>query len=149
MVITHEMKVIDSICDRVAVMDNSVVTEVGEVAEVFAQPKSEIAKKLILPELKTVESIRGGERIRLIFGGESSFTPVLSNIILASGVPLNILYAKTKDIDGRAFGEMILQLPEDSRSGARVKNYLDVNRITYTLLEGGSQNVADTSKAVG
>ncbi len=148
-VITHEMKVIDSICDRVAVMDSSVVTEVGDVAEVFAEPKSDIAKKLILPELKTVESITGGERIRLIYNGESSFSPLLSNIVLASGVPLNILYAQTKDIEGRAYGEMILQLPEDSRSASRVRNYLKANNIAYTVLEGGAENVGDASKAVG
>ena len=148
-VITHEMKVIDTICDRVAVMDNSIVTEVGEVASVFADPKSEIAKKLILPELKTVENITGGERIRLIYNGESSFTPLLSNIILSCGVPLNILHAETKDIYGKAYGEMILQLPEDSRSAARVKNYLNANNITYSVLEGGGKNVGNTSQAVG
>ena len=148
-VITHEMKVIDTICDRVAVMDNSIVTEVGEVASVFAEPKSEIAKKLILPELKTVKNITGGERIRLIYNGESSFTPLLSNIILSCGVPLNILHAETKDIYGKAYGEMILQLPEDSRSAARVKNYLNANNITYSVLEGGGKNVGNTSQAVG
>ena len=148
-VITHEMKVIDTICDRVAVMDNSIVTEVGEVASVFAEPKSEIAKKLILPELKTVKNITCGERIRLIYNGESSFTPLLSNIILSCGVPLNILHAETKDIYGKAYGEMILQLPEDSRSAARVKNYLNANNITYSVLEGGGKNVGNTSQAVG
>lgn len=148
-VITHEMKVIDTICDRVAVMDNSVVTEVGDVAEVFSQPKSDIAKKLILPELKTAGSIMGGDKIRLIYNGESSFTPVLSNIILACGVPLNILYAQTKDIDGRAYGEMILGLPDDKRAAEKVKNYLKANRIEYDIFEGGENRVGDTAKAVG
>lgn len=148
-VITHEMKVIDSICDRVAVMDNSIVTETGDVAKVFSQPQSEIAKKLILPELKTMQSVTGGERIRLVYNGESSFTPVLSNIILACGVPLNILYAKTKDLDGKAYGEMIIQLPDDRRAAEKVRNYLDINMISFNTFEGGAQNVGDTSKAVG
>lgn len=148
-VITHEMKVIDTICDRVAVMDNSVVTEVGSVAEVFSQPKSDIARKLILPELKTQSSVRGGERIRIIYNGESSFTPVVSNIVLSCGVPLNIMYANTKDIDGRAYGDLILELPGDSRSAARVRNYLNANNITYSVLEGGAENVGDAPKAVG
>ena len=148
-VITHEMKVIDTICDRVAVMDNSVVTEVGAVAEVFSHPESDIAKKLILPELKTSEKITGGDRIRLVYNGESSFTPLLSNIILACGVPLNILYAKTKDIDGRAYGEMILQLPDDSRASEKVRNYLKANNVTFSEFEGGVENVGDTAKAVG
>ena len=148
-VITHDMKVIDRICDRVAVMDNSVVTEVGAVTEVFSRPQSETARKLILPELKTSESITGGERIRIVYNGESSFTPVVANTILSSGVPLNILYAQTKDIDGKAYGELVLQLPDDDRATEKVKNYLDTNGVNYSVLEGGTDNVGDTSKAVG
>ena len=148
-VITHDMKVIDRICDRVAVMDNSVVTEVGAVTEVFSRPQSETAKKLILPELKTSESVTGGERIRIVYNGESSFTPVVANTILSSGVPLNILYAQTKDIDGKAYGELVLQLPDDDRAAEKVKNYLDTNGVNYSVLEGGTDNVGDTAKAVG
>ncbi|SDB19405.1 D-methionine transport system ATP-binding protein [Ruminococcaceae bacterium FB2012] len=148
-VITHDMKVIDSICDRVAVMDSSVVTEVGTVAEVFSDPKSETARKLILPELKLTDSVSGGQRIRLIFSGESSFTPVVSNLILSCGTPLNILYAKTKDIDGHAYGEMVLQLPDDERAAAKVKNYLEAHVQTYSVLDGGEDSVGNASKAVG
>lgn len=148
-VITHDMKVIDRICDRVAVMDNSVVTEVGAVTEVFSRPQSETARKLILPELKTSESITHGERIRIVYNGESSFTPVVANTILSSGVPLNILYAQTKDIDGKAYGELVLQLPDDDRAAEKVKNYLDTNSVNYSVLEGGTDNVGDTSKTVG
>ena len=120
-----------------------------EDQEASLKKAGEIAKKLILPELKTVKNITCGERIRLIYNGESSFTPLLSNIILSCGVPLNILHAETKDIYGKAYGEMILQLPEDSRSAARVKNYLNANNITYSVLEGGGKNVGNTSQAVG
>ena len=148
-VITHDMKVIDSICDRVAVMDNSIVTEIGTVAEVFADPKSETARKLILPELKLVETVSGGERIRLIFSGENSFTPVVSNLILSCGAPLNILYARTKDIDGRAYGEIVLQLPADIRAAAKVKNYLEAHGLTYSVLDGGESHVGDASEAAG
>ena len=148
-VITHDMKVIDKICDRVAVMDNSVVTEIGAVTEVFSRPQSETAKKLILPELKISESITGSERIRIVYNGESSFTPVVANTILSSGVPLNILYAKTKDIDGKAYGELVLQLPDDSRAGEKVKSYLDTNGVHYSVLEGGADDVGDTAEAVG
>lgn len=148
-VITHEMKVIDTICDRVAVMDNSVIEEVGSVAEVFADPRSDIAKKLILPELKLSGKVEGGERIRLIFSGESSFTPVVSNLILSCGTPLNILYAKTKDIEGKAYGEMILQLPDEPRTADKVRNYLNSHGQKYSVLDGGETYVGDASEAVG
>lgn len=133
-VITHEMKVIDSICDRVAVMDKSVVKEVGTVSQVFTDPQSDIAKKLILPEVKTAQAVSGTQRIRLVFNGESSFKPVLANLILECQTPINILHAETNDIDGKAYGQMILQLTDDSRSTARITSYLDQNKIEYSFI---------------
>ena len=50
-VITHEMKVIESICDRVAIIENSKIAEVGKVEDIFADPQSEIGKKLILGDV--------------------------------------------------------------------------------------------------
>ena len=148
-VITHEMKVIDSICDRVAVMENGIITETGSVSEVFTSPRSEIARKLILPEVKTAETVTEGERIRIVYNGESSYTPLVSNLILSCQAPVNILYAQTKDIDGKAYGQMVLQLPSEKRAAVRVKNYLEANGISWSVLEGGAENVGDTAKAVG
>ena len=144
-VITHEMKVIDSICDKVAVLDNSQVAEFGTTAEVFANPKSDIAKKLILPasegfgSAKPQEQIKGGERIRIVFNGESSFKPVLANMIIECGTPVNILYADTKDIDGKAYGQMIIQLPEESNSAEKVQNYLRENGVEFSEIDGKEQ----------
>lgn len=140
-VITHEMKVIDLICDRVAVMDNSVVTETGAVGEIFAAPKSDIARKLILPEVRTAESVRAGEKIRIVFSGESSFKPVIANLVLSCNAPVNILYAQTKDMEGKAYGQIIIQLPEDERACIRIKNYLDENKLTHETIEGGGPDV--------
>lgn len=49
-VITHEMRVIEQICQRVAVIDQSCIAEIGNVSDVFTHPKSDIAKALILPK---------------------------------------------------------------------------------------------------
>ena len=84
-VITHEMKVINSICDRVAVLDKSRVAELGPVSEVFANPQSDIARKLVLPESKTTAEVTGGKKIRIIFNGESSTKPVIANMIFECG----------------------------------------------------------------
>lgn len=131
-VITHEMKVIDKICDRVAVLDQSTVAEIGNVRDVFTAPKSAIAKKLVLPEAKAVEEITGGKKIRIVFNGENSFKPVIANLVLECGVPVNILHADTKDIDGKAFGQILLGLPDDDRSAERIRAYLNANEISYS-----------------
>ena len=131
-VITHEMKVINSICDRVAVLDKSAVAELGTVGEIFANPKSDIARKLILPETQTVPEMSGGKKIRIVFNGESSFKPVIANMIFECRTPVNILHADTKDLDGKAFGQMLIQLPEDEKSAGRATEYLRTNGIEYT-----------------
>lgn len=139
-VITHEMKVIDSICDRVAVLDKSTVAEIGDVKDVFTDPQSDIAKKLVLPENKILDTATDGRKIRLVYNGESSFEPILAKMILACKTPVNILHADTKDIDGKAYGQMILQLPADEDSAAKIIYYLKNNNVEFTEI-GGGENV--------
>ena len=133
-VITHEMSIIDSICDRVAVLDQSVVAEMGDVKTVFTNPQSDIAKKLVLPEMKTADEINEGRKIRIIFNGESSGKPVLANIIMECGAAVNILHADTKDIDGKAYGQLIIQIPFAAYE--RVEAYLKANNIEFSQLDG-------------
>ena len=133
-VITHEMKVIDKICDKVAVLDQSTVAELGNVRDVFAAPQSAIAKKLVLPEAKAVDEVSGGCRVRIVFNGENSLKPVVANLILECGVPVNILHADTRDIDGRAYGQILLGLPDDEKSAEKVSAYLNANGIQFTRL---------------
>lgn len=132
-VITHEMKVIDSICDRVAVIDRSRIAELGKVSDVFTSPKSEIARELILPLAKKTEHISGGRRIRIVFDGEESSMPVISNLVLDCRVPVNIMYADTKDIDGKAFGQMIIEV--DSGNAQQVTDYLGKIGIKFEEVE--------------
>lgn len=55
-VITHEMRVVQQICDRVAVIDQSRIAEIGDVRELFAHPKSDIARALLLLDPKEVSA---------------------------------------------------------------------------------------------
>lgn len=131
-VITHEMEVIDRICDRVAVIDKSQIAETGKVSDVFSNPKSPIAQELILPKARVTESITDGKRLRIIFNGEASQKPVISNLILKCQVPINIMFADTKDLDGKAYGQMVIELPDDQRQAERVINYLNNESITFS-----------------
>ena len=131
-VITHEMKVIDQICDRVAVIDSSRIVEIGEVSEVFTNPKSDIAKELILPQAKAMESLTEGERIRIVFNGEESSRPIISNLVLECQTPVNILFADTKIIDDKTYGHMLIQLPDNGRQAERARAYLESNHIDFT-----------------
>ncbi|MCM1149025.1 MAG: ATP-binding cassette domain-containing protein [Butyricicoccus sp.] len=134
-VITHEMRVIDKICDKVAVIDSSEIAEAGEVKRVFTAPKSQIARELVMPNVQSTQHISGGAKLRLVFNGESSYLPVVSNLVMESQVPVNILFADTRDIDGHAHGQMLLQLPDDEHQAERAFAWLDANGVTYSREE--------------
>lgn len=130
-VITHEMKVVEQICNQVAVLDHGTVAETGAVRDIFLSPKSKIAQELIFPKNKGIAGLQNKRILRLAFDGQSSFEPVISNLVLKCQTMVNILGASTEDIGGKAFGQMILQLPEDELAIARAKNYLDSIGIHY------------------
>lgn len=131
-VITHEMRVIESICTKVAVIDKSVIAEEGDVAEVFANPQSEIARELIIPDL--IRSIRTSDdsaKFRLIFNGETSYLPVISELTLTCGIPVNILFADTKNIEGKAYGHMVVTVPNDEKITEKLKAYLTEKQVAF------------------
>ncbi len=130
-VITHEMRVVEQICNRVAVLDNSRVVEEGAVKDIFLAPRSKMAKALIMLENAAVRSISGSKTIRIVFDGNSAFEPVISNLSLECRAAVNILMADTKNIEGRAYGQMLLQLPEDEAAAERIRDYLKRIRITF------------------
>lgn len=130
-VITHEMAVIEAICDRVAIIDNSHIAEVGEVAKIFTEPKSRIGRQLILGDAARQAEFGNSRKIRITFDGYSSFEPVVANMILACKTPVNILHASTQNIGGTAAGQMILQLPENETDAERIINYLSVRNVPY------------------
>lgn len=130
-VITHEMKVVEQICSKVAVLDHGVVAEKGLVKDIFMMPQSEIARDLILPKTTAVSKVIGGKTIRIVFDGQESSEPVISNLSLECRTAVNIMGADTKDIGGKAYGQMLLQLPEDESSVARIYNFLHKRGIKY------------------
>ena len=128
-VITHEMKVIEQICNKVAVIDNSMIVEEGPVKEVFTSPKSQIAKQLILPKNQGVPSAEGFRC--LIFDGTSAFEPIISSLSRECDTNVNILGANTKNIEGVAYGQMLIQLPEDEETSAKIKAFLESKKVKY------------------
>lgn len=130
-VITHEMSVIEEICNRVAIIDHSRIAEIGTVEEVFMKPKSKIAKQLVFSGVDHIEIFEGKDKLRIIFDGRTSFEPVIANMVLECRTPVNILFADTKDIYGKAFGQMVIQLPDDEIGKKRIYAYLETHKIPY------------------
>ncbi len=128
-IITHEMSVVQEICSHVAILDDGFLVENGKVMDIFSAPKSKEAKKLFLNNEKIME-MKGKHCIRIVFHENSSFEPVIANMILEYSSPVNILKADTRNIDGIAAGEMILQLPEKKEIASKMIEYLRMRKLT-------------------
>ncbi|MBQ4523052.1 MAG: ATP-binding cassette domain-containing protein [Lachnospiraceae bacterium] len=133
-IITHEMKVVELICDHVAVMSEGTVVEQGEVKEIFVNPKAEITKKLVLNKALDA-SDTGRNFLRIVFEGQSAFEPILSSLVLECNTMVNILGANTENIGGKAYGQMLIELPKDSSVVNKIKKFLDSKSVYYE--EGG------------
>ena len=112
-IITHEMSVVESTCTHVAIIDDGQLAECGTVESVFSQPKSAAATKLIFRTTGADSGAMGERMIRIVFEGSSADEPTISDLAMQCHVAVNIRYADTREVSGKLFGQMILQLPED------------------------------------
>ncbi|MCH3971479.1 MAG: ATP-binding cassette domain-containing protein [Oscillospiraceae bacterium] len=130
LVITHQMNVIEEICSKVAILSSGKVVETGPVREIFANPKTEAAKKLVLPGPGQKEQALGRRQVRIVFDGVDSCEPVVAQLVLHFQSEVNIMYADTRDINGKAVGQMVLQLPEDRSLGDRMIAFCKARGLT-------------------
>ena len=140
-VITHQMSVITDICTRVAIIENGRLVEEGPVEEVFDSPKTDIARELIANKQSTyspVESLKSNKVIRIVFSENSSFEPVVANLILKFNTPVNIMGADTRNVGGKAKGEMLLGLPDDE----------DIQRSMIAYLKDRGLSVSEVREGV-
>lgn len=144
-IITHEMSVVREICTHVAIIGNGRLVEQGKVSDIFSHPKTREAKELIVKgrgeERRTLEShqkdlMKGKCCIRIVFSVNSSFEPVIANMVLRFGQPINILRADTKNVEGIARGEMILSLPDDVQMQEDMKAYLIERGLAVQEVDG-------------
>ena len=127
-VITHQMSVVQEICNRVAILENGAVVEEGDVSQVFSHPKAAATRALVFPEMADGESLipeRQGQFIRLIFdGAETTQHPLIASMAIDCGIAASILNASTRTVAGRVYGYMLLDIPGGPDEMATAVNYL-------------------------
>ena len=124
-IITHQMSVIEQICNRVAILNQGEVAELGEVEDVFSNPKSEAGRRLVSPDVALPLSTWEGPVARIAFNGNASEEPIIASVAVDLGLKLSILGADTRKVDGKAFGTMLVSLPEDAVQKQQVMHYLN------------------------
>ena len=125
-IITHQMSVIEQICHRVAILDHGVVAEIGDVEEVFRNPKSVAGRNLVSPDTTNLPlSTWTGHVARIAFNGNASADPIIASVAMDLGMKVSILGAATRNVDGKAFGTMLVSLPEDETKKKTIMDYLN------------------------
>ncbi len=124
-VITHQMSVIEEICSHVAILDHGVVVEEGAVKDIFANPQTDAAKRLVFPSADVnAEHLQSNRVVRVTFNGGTSYEPLVASLAIECGVKANILGAETKNVNGQAFGYMLLGLPESEIEANKALAYI-------------------------
>lgn len=151
LLITHEMEVIKRICDKVAVIEQGVLVEQGSVSEIFADPKTEIARKFIkatmhheLPEeylaklysqpISTDANYQHKQIVKFEFTGQSVDAPLLSMASQQFGVNFSILMSHIDYAGGVKFGFLIVELIASTEKFNQINKFLTDNKVATEVL---------------
>ena len=126
-IITHDMSVIEQICHRVAILDSGKVAEIGQVEDVFHNPKSKAGRRLVSPNRALPESDWDCPIARVAFNGTMTEAPVIATLAMEKRIAVSILGADTRDVDGKTFGTLLISLPEDVADRRTVLDYLNAH----------------------
>lgn len=151
-IITHEMSVVEKICDRVAIIEKGELAEVGDVKDIFTAPKSEAAKLLVFPK-NSVDSVNPydgssteGRIIRIAFDGVSANEPFIANLAVETGQRVNILSANTRSVGGTGYGQMVIELPKDKKSEEIVINYFTARGLSIMDIKNDEVAIEKVTK---
>ena len=132
-IIAHQMSVIERVCNKVAILSDHKVVECGDVAEVFLNPQTKAARKLIYSghvETKFHDS----RLIKFEFDGDTN-VPLIANIIQECNILVSIVYANSWVVDDKIYGQLIIKLPYYEEDIDRLKTYLNLKNIAYKEVE--------------
>ncbi len=149
-VITHEMDVVKAICDRVAVMEQGKVVEVGEVYQVFSHPEHRATRRFVSsaikdrPDADVLARLRERHREHLITvyvhedGGQGDR---ITDLLVRHGVRGGIIYGGISEVKQRPFGSLTWGLEGEPEAIAAF--IADVRQYTHVVDLGTAENPLD------
>ena len=125
-VITHQMSVVQEICNRVAILESGRVVEEGEVSKVFSRPQAAATRALVFPGMAEGQVSSGyGQLVRLIFDGSTTTQkPLIASMAMDIGIAANILGASTRTVGGKEYGYMMIEIPGGPDELAKAMKYI-------------------------
>lgn len=148
LLITHEMNVVKTICDDVAVMDNGRIVEQGKVSEVFAKPETATARRFVqslfddhIPASVAENLKASGELVTLSFIGESSGKPALATVTKQFDVYPSILNGNITQLKDQPYGRLVVHMQgEPSETKKAVNHLIELGVKVETYQEGGASD---------
>ena len=129
--ITHEMAVIRQICSRVAILDGGVIAEEGTVDDVFVHTQSAAGKRLFgIIQDEQSEDKNDTPALRIVFDAAHVDKPLIAALVKDCGVDVNILAADIKRVNGKQYGQMLIEMPTSETVRQRVMEYLSQQGLT-------------------
>ncbi len=126
--ITHQMQVVQQVCDRFAVMEAGAVVEVGNTLDVFSRPATETTRSLlrdVLRQAVPAEAIRhardhlasgAGRLWRVNINGGNAGRPLLSTLVRDFDLEVNLLQGHIDEIRGTPFGSLLILVTGGAQS---------------------------------
>lgn len=137
-VITHQMSVVEEICNRVAILDEGTVVEEGDVQAIFSRPTSAAARRLVYPAgAPKADAMPGHKMVRVAFNGtQTTDKPLVASLAIQCGALVSILAADTRVVNGQTLGSMLLALPDDENADKAIEYIRNYPGITFEEVKG-------------
>ena len=127
-IITHQMSVVEEVCNHVAILDGGRVVEQGDVAEIFSTPRTDAARRLVFPAgapRGDGDLLPGRRLVRVAFNGtQTTDKPLVASLAIECNALVSIVAADTRVVHGQTLGSMLLALPEDEAAARRALDYI-------------------------
>lgn len=143
--ITHEMQVIRSICDRVAVLDGGKIVEEGPVIEVFLKPQHPTTKDFVAQVTEPAEAsaepleakTQNRTQVRITFIGEQTYEPVLYETMKEMNVPFAILQGTISRLKDTPYGQLVVELHAEGMEAERTMDALRSRGLDVEVMRHG------------
>ncbi|WP_426757043.1 methionine ABC transporter ATP-binding protein [Myxococcus sp. Y35] len=136
LLITHQMEVVKSICDSVAVLERGRLVEQGKVVELLARPGSRL-HGLCFPPLSAPASSPGGRRVALSLAGAHASRPILGTLARAFDVDALLLEGTLERVGGTRVGRLLVELQGAPDAVSRALAYLHEQGVPHEEVAHG------------
>jgi len=138
--ISHEIGLMGSICDEIAIMDHGQIAETGNIEEIFFNPKNAATQKLLNPKPAKIEhfsdliDLSQHRLFQLKFTGNSAKSPIVSELASRFDLHLNILQGTIDKVGSSNLGHLVVSIPKDHKNFEQALNFLSSHQVSLIEL---------------